>query len=671
MELLEGLNGCIQSFYEEDSMALDINKDTMVKFNVYDAMLFNLLAGPVAAVNNVIDLDYLPTEEDFIKYLIRAKVKYNINKLDNEAVSIKDMFKQCIQTYDIEVHYNYELSVYGVLLKIIYGKLNKVIDDIISNMNNTSKSPQLYKIYSDSLTALQTIIIDLPIDAFGDINLLSTYGVYQIDGAKQVVENRLQSLSHIILLPEREEFSLVEIVKCITDKRFQQFWWVFNTLHLAETGKQSNYVYGTSLKLASTSIPRDDFNYFFTLRYECQTLKTIYYNFFRINLIIKSFKDSKPKDLRIKKNDRSVFLKVHNYNRILSDHLSELIEVWFENKNLKLGDDLLKILMTIIIRLKNTKYHIDVYNMSSNYEYKLEILNKNIDDLERIGDYIMSLLDNYLIGKCETVNNRKSNYKYFKNNLILNHDIVNSILVFNIPIKQDREVENYRILDNTEKSRNIKYLSKEWYRLLFFVEENQIISSQRLRLIMGHIHFNFNGLVIDITKQIILSKSTFSLSYLVEYVSNFFKSIFSSMYIVLVIIFCDDMVFQEKELINSFQENLINAFTLFKKLGFPDFCNPYINSIKFIRKKLKKRVTEEKVYTRTVGSEIKNLMLTEIEKLGVVNVETTLKVITKKASEDKEFYICFKEMLAEIQDLMNTLRMYEDMHNGKPFNTKK
>jgi len=660
-ELLKDLNVLIQSFYKEGSMALDINKDTLVMYNVYDAMLYNLLADPIAADNAVIVLDYIPTEEDLIKYLVEARVKYDINKPDNEAVSIKDMFKQCIRTYDIEVHYNYALSVYGVLLKIIYEKLNEIIDNIKLNMNNKSKVPQVYKKYSDSLTALQTII-DLPIDAFGDINLLSTYGVNQIDGAKAVVKNRLKSLSHIILLPERVENSLEEIVKLITDKRFQQFWWVFNTLHLAETGKKSNYVYGTSLKLASTSIPRDDFNYFYTLHYECETLKNIYYNFFRINLIIKSFKYSEPEDLEITQDD-SVFLKVHNYNQILSDHLSEFIEVWFENENLKLGDDLLKILMTMLIRLKNTKYHIDIYNRSSNYKYKLIILNKNIDDLERIGDYVMSLLDNYLIDKCKTVNNRESNYRYFTTNSILNHDIDNCILLFNIPIEQDREDKDYMILDNTEKSRSIKYLSEEWYTLLFFVEENQLIHSKRLKSIMEHIHFNFNGYVIDIIKQITLPKSTLSLNYLVEYVSNFFKSIFSSMYFLLVIFYCDNMVFIDKQLIKpySIKDELINDLNNFKNLPFPNFCNPFIDSIIFMRENLEQATD----YTRTVGREIKNLMLAEIEKLGVVNVETTLKVLEKKIKKDDLSYICVKEIILETKNLMDALRMYKAMHNGK------
>lgn len=659
-KLLTNLNLLVRSFYKEGSMALDINVDTMTKYNMYDAMLYNLLADPVAEDNVVIILDYTPTEEDFIKYLIKARVKYDIDKPDNEVVSIKNMFKQCIRTYDIEVHYNYASSVYGVLLKIIYEKLHEIIENIILNKEDTDKKPKFYKKYSDSLTELQTII-DLPIDAFGDINLLLTYGANQIDGAKAVVENRLKSLSHIILLPERVEYSLEEIVGLITDNKFQQFWWVFNTLHLVKIGKKSDYVYGTSLKLASTSFLK---NNFYKLHYECETLKNIYYNFFRINLIIKSFKDSKSEDINMEiTRDDNVFLKVHNYNQMLSDHLYELIEVWFKNENLKLGDDLFKILMTMFIRLKNTEYHIDVYNKSSNNEYKFEILNKNIDDLTRVGDYIMNLLDNYLIGKCVTVNNRRSNYSYFTKYSILSHDIHKCLLLFNIPTKQFREDKDYMILDYTEKSESINYLSEEWYVLLFFVEENQFINAQKLRLIIKYIHFNYNGYIIDMTGQRTLSKFTFSLNYLVEYASNFFKSIFCSMYFLLVIYYCENMKVIENKLVNQCLQKkiLINDLTQLVELNFPNFCKPYIDFIMFMINILK----QAKDTTKTVYYEIENLMLAEIEKLGVVNVKTTLRAIHKNTKMD-DLPNQIKTIIKETGLMLETLHLYEIMYGKNP-----
>jgi len=656
-QLLTNLNVSIRSIYQEDSMALDINID--VNKYLYDAMLYNLLADHVVEDNNVIILDYLPTEKYFIKYLIKARVKHDIDKPDNEAVSIKDMFEQCLRTYEIEVYYDYVSSIYGVLLKIIYEEINKIIDEIILNKNDTFKKPQYYKTYFSSLTALQTII-DLPIDTISDFKLLSTYGANQIDGAKSIVENRLKLFPHIILLPEKVNYSLEKIVELITDNRFKQFWWIFSTLHLAETRKKSDYVYKTSLKLVSNSIPNNGLNYLYMLHYECETLKNIYYNFFRINLIIDSFKDSISKNLEIIEDD-TVFFKIHNYNRILSDHLSKVIEVWSQNENLKLDKDLLKILMTMFIRLKNTKYHIDIHKQNSNEDYKTMILNKNINDLERIGDYIMSLLDNYQIINCKTKKNRYLNYEYFIENTILHHDINKSLLLFNIPIEQDLEDEDFMILDNTEESRSIKYLSEEWYGLLFFVEKNQCTDFIQLILIMNNIHFNCNGYIKPITEQIILSKITLSLNYLVEYASNFFKSIFSSMYFLLIIWYCDPMIFiaNDKIILKSIKNELVQELTDFSSLEFPNFCKPYVDFIIFIRDNLE---NVEK-YTRTTTYEIKNLMLTEIEKLGVINVNTTLSTIEKDTKKNVLHII--KEITCATSDLLKALQKYKIMYSGK------
>jgi hypothetical protein len=297
--------------------------------------------------------------------------------------------------------------------------------------------------------------------------------------------------------------------------------------------------------------------------------------------MIKDFIDFESTNPNLTKDD-NIFSKMHKYNLVLMNHLTEFIEAWSQTNNLNFSDDLLKILMNTFIRLKNINFYIDLFNRRIDKTIQTNILKNNIDNLGRIGVYVMHLLDNYQICNCKTTYNLNSNYEYFEVNPILNYDINNRLILFNIPIVTssiEQDPDYNMVSENIEESRSIQYLPKKWYRLLFFIEKNQFFSCSIMKLFADNIRFNWNGIVSNIRDQMNLPKTTLSLNYLVEYVSNYFKWIISSMYFALIHFF-DNALTIENGVINKFY--LADHLLSFTSLEFPENYKPYIDILKQI-----------------------------------------------------------------------------------------
>jgi len=540
-----------QKFSNEHLKSL-IDLDNQINF-YYPSIVFT-----VFDIKKVLLSDFfLPVSNDLnklrpssVRYITEASIILTSNKGQKQNLPLNDIFKKTVQHYKIEVVYEYLKSVYDVQLKIVYHKINEIIYNII-NSTETENVKVYMNSYSTSLKKLQ--LINVPIDLINEFNILLKIGKLNIIQAKNIVERRLENLSHV-LLPDKPEFistTLDEIIESISNHEFKQFWWVFNLLH-REAAKKSDYVYEVSLKFA---LVNSNINGKIKSNFICESFKNIYINFFRFEHFIQNIMS----DDSTSPNDVQKLIILHTN---LAHHLSQVIKIFSNLKYLYYGDDFLKILIAVIIHLRNTKnieFDICSNELCSDSVCIKETVNSKLDKIVRIGNLIINLLDNYQLCNCAGVNNRYFYFEYYQNIYILfnNYRIDDSILyITNIPtampiktqeLSNDTDIElslneqgqfspeeKYKMMDTIQPTITVP---SNFYDLSYLAESNIFKNEITFLSTIYFITFNWYGQIIpfsslDMSKSIIIS-----LYRLVDYQRLIFKWIISLFYTVWIVIF--------------------------------------------------------------------------------------------------------------------------------------
>jgi len=589
---------------------------------------------------------FLPNVDELIffrpiKYIAEANIIVYSNDGQSQKLSLKyDIFSKTKKTYKIEVIYEYLKFVYDVQLKMLFHKINELINKI----ENAMKSNESYQVhsylYSNSLNRLA--MINAPIDLIKDFKALSKITIKEIDYAKGIVKDRLSNLLHVELPTGREfdDMRLDEVINPIGNQEFKQFLWVFNLLH-RETEKKSNYVYDVSLKF--TSYYSEDPKIIFI----CESLlQNIYINFFRFEDLIQS--SIKTKVIKDKQESFEKLLKLHkNFGR----HLYQVMSLLSNHEYLSYGDDFLKILIAITVQLRNTKFDVDINNepLCDDLMCISENVNDKLHEIMRIKFLIINLLDNYQICNC----NRNANYgdmyyQYYQNvNVFLKHRIKDSIMyIINIPIamvkknnqvvglvadelniklslnKQEQCLQDDNSMDICQSTTNIP---SDYYDLILlsrikFFEDQLILS-----LVLKCITFNWYGQIISL-ESLDVSKGIISLYQIVEYQRLLFKWIISTFYTVWIVLFEHLVIEPAKSsnvTISEFEDVSMKLYSYLNEMLSMEFDDPFedyvIRTIRVIYNTYDSVKTHKTLSSFNV---LKIFMVEQMKSFYVVNLDT-------------------------------------------------
>lgn len=318
-----------------------------------------------------------------------------------ESWSINELLNNMEYTYDLDLIYEYLQTVFKILMKIIYHKTKELL-----NANKTLETNE----YQNILLKLQ--LMNSPIYLIDHFKLLLSINDYKekldIDESTfklivtSIIESKLEDYLNIeipVLIDENSNLSLTEFMQTLLGIEFKQYWWLFNLLQ-NESKKKSHFTYNANVYFFPINLVylRNEKK---EIEYICNALTNIYCNLFYLKIVMNDC---------ILTNDNEklleCFSKIHKHSIQFSDYLLQIIRKWDVTEYLSQNSELLNILVTAIIHLRNE------YNTSINVDNENKIINTNEllvikqEKLKRAWDTIINLLDNYQIRNCKNIRNR-------------------------------------------------------------------------------------------------------------------------------------------------------------------------------------------------------------------------------------------------------------------------
>jgi len=646
-------------------------------FNMNEVLLTNFFSPDSEHLINIL--------RPCVRYMTEASIIIISNNSEPHILLLRDMFDRSKQTYKIEVIYEYLKSVYDVQLKIVYHKINELIDNIEMKTLQNQDSKVYMDLYIESLKKLQSS--NLPIDFIRDINILLKFDKPNIVNAKKIVEHKLKFLSHV-QLPEGSEFTsttLDEIIEPIGNHEFKQFLWVFNLLHY-EVGKKSDYVYEVSLKFASHLVNlTTNINLQNKSNFKCESLKNIYINFFRYETLIQQ-KRNLFNNLTNSDDIKQLLLNISRLHIHLANHLYQVMKLWADQEYLHYGDDLLKILMAIIIHLRNinnTEFDTScISNESYSFMSVEEIVDNKIDKIIRIGYLTMNLLDNYQMCNCKYVNNQVINYEHYSRVNVLSKYGLNDSIMFitNVPMpnknikisddieikltlnEQEQSLEDNNTMEITQPTTAVPF---NYYDLSYLAKTNFFKNDITLLLFPNLIKFNWYGHIIPFSS-LDMSKYMINIYQLVDYQRLILKWKVSLFYTVWIVFFehsCAITTTDYDEMSTSAELNTTSSSTMFHYLDtflsmeFQELFTTYaIDTIfEIYNKDLVKTLNTFKI--------LKIIMIEQMKSFRMVDVDRAMNDIKNlikngKITKEVNFEKILNQFILDFKMYINTLKKH-------------
>lgn len=610
----------INLMYQTHQFYAGFNNNASLKYNTNDALLETCYD---TVYERRLSKSFKTLCHD---YLLNFSV---VRGKDRIPVSLKAMFSGSKDSYDVRVLYEYQDVVFKVLKKIVYAKFKECL-----------YRSQPHGIDEESLSLLKTA--HCPAELIDDFDfLIDVVESCEAKIARRIIEHKIDSLPEVKLTNAlaygNATMPLREVIESIVGVEFVQFWWVFNVLRY-EAEKQSDFVYGMSLKPISDTVIHIDKNadvFSHLLDFKCAAINTIYHNVFRLRIAINEYLVHGVAD---REYTKLMFLKIRENNLCLSNHLSKVITKLSSNYFLFYNDDFLKILLVLIGNLENPVYtEFDCDNCNDHGSYNDYFLSK-MEKLSRYGNFIVNLLNNYQICNCKLVNTERFIFNEFQSNEILNLDIFNSVLFLDVPIggPEDSYNVSYYFLPRLSSSethassseRNNETSTVPIPQLFYNPNVFNDTALSALHVFTTLIHFNCFGNVKDFFAHTSgLQNHTLSLYYLVDYEKTVFKLILCSFYIAWVVVydcFIGSLINTETHIseaqFNSVLEYMTYYLREFLSMEFPGFCETYLSTVKSV---FHYYGLESEVIRPTSHAVLKAAMTNEVKRSGVFYVQDT------------------------------------------------
>lgn len=590
-------------------------------------------------------------------YLLNA---YIYNKHRNTLVPLKQSFVETKNRHEVPALFEFLESVYKTLKTIVYLKFKDAIEK--RDLSGLGLDEEIMK---DLLTA------NCPVELISDLNtLIDLVKKPETDIADKIIDHRLASLSDVRLQDKKQyphtNMSLQEILECIVNIEFKQYWWVFNLLQY-EAEKQSNYVYAVSLEPISSTLTHEEGqkNQF---EYKCNAVETVYRKFFRFKSLMNHFRGLKNIN-----SARELFFEIHERNVSLSDHLSVVVEKFTSVRYSYYKDDFLKIVLMIVSNLQNIYY--TAYNCENcnDVEANRNFFLSKIDALSRFGHYVINLLDSYQIRYCKSINRDHLVDTAFLSGKTLNLDTFDSALFVKCPTGVTGKVADndscYELSHPTsnEQSRSLMNeasairIPKKFYDMDFLVSPDLPMNNKVLPIFRFLVYFNCFGSVKNVFEhQLNLENYMLSLHYVVEFQKIVFKWIVASFYIAWIVVY-KSFGFVDPSMNENYAQDDVDLVLAkmtyylreFLSIGFPRFCGIYLSTVQIVYDYYG---LEHNDVSPEAFSALEIAMHDELDKLQVFDVTRAFKNINNSITLYNDSEEILDTLTVKVKESITTLK---------------
>lgn len=566
-QYLNDLSTFINSF-EKYSDAYDMNNvllENCVHDNSY--AIINLLK------NNVF--------RKFCKNSLQGTLVKQDTKVN--TISIRDLFETVKNTHDIEDIYKYYKSIYEVILNIVYKATELFISQKNVNIN----------ILKHFLSKLQSM--NCPIELVNNckllINLLECTNMNNDTIDKKTIliinnnafKNRFYFSKSVQLVDDGLNVSLIDVMESITDDRFNTFWWIFNLLR-NDSETTSDYQYSVSLVLNPKLFEVNE-------NFKCNELTKIYSNFIHYESLINKCFSNKDTNTH---NVRECFSVIIELRLKFSYNLLQILGRWSTDDYLSSDGDLLKIIVAIIIYLED-KHNTDIINLNdgNKLEEFVKVKSRIKEELKRIGDIVMNLLDNYQIRHCTVIKNRfvifeeiskvtQDDDSYIEQiHFSSNGDLKSFTRDENSTSNNESDSDDDFVSDNHTDNFEIDYIRKipqNFYNTCLLMMDT-IVLDQDMQYFITKNQFNWHGELKSISeiRQFNVIENMLSLYNLADYQRLFYKWVFSSFFSMWTSIanhILEDNTSDDETNLNHFLTHL-KDLEEFVRLNFPILYEKY------------------------------------------------------------------------------------------------
>lgn len=665
------IENCVTKNLSTSNLFVNHNQEIQDLINLIDlssSQFANTFSNGMVMLNNCFNhASRINLSNSFHRMCFDYLLKVYIKNKNQNWVTIEHMYNKTKHTNEVQVLFTYLESVFKVLLKILYQKIQESIE--------RKTLQEFFDISEQMLSKLKTT--PFPAELISQFKLYLNKNDFEIDVMSEIVKRRIACLTDV-KFPETMTnitISLHETIESITGVEFQQFWWVLS-LFKFEAVKQSDYVYGMSFKLISDTLLHSESHSLEQLTqndYKCNEINRIYYNFFRFKIMIDGYLQNSNDVLNSFANIKTMLLEVVQVYSYLSNHLSHVITTWSSSKYLSYNDDLLKILMVIISNLENIILHIEVYCKIQKQKNYVVSFRKKTNTLIRFGEYIMNLLDHYQICNCKLIKNRNLIFNEFNLNTIVNDDIPIAIIFLYLPVDLSETTNNkthYKLSKSTSNNFFTNLTTEvhveitqvqiplKFYDLSFLNETKLSLKNQDLQNLFSIIHFNTYGSINNlINHHIHLLNSTLSLFYLVEYERNLFKWILASFYYTWIALYDSYDVLNNTNYIDRItfitqQEIMTFHLRTFMSIKFPEFCKIYLNSVNIVYDYYD---LEHKSASLAAHVALTMVMIDEIKNLEVLDTKFTYLNVNNSILSIKNHDIILSLLTEEVKKCIDIL----------------